>query len=154
MIHKASSPSSNSISTIVCPIFQDNGSLTGLASTSHKRRSKQQKGWQHAWSVNRFSLDVVVMILPSFFSLCLPLQLPFLQDNARTDGANDLTNIHRSPPKTFALSALLLTGPSAAVSQFLRQRSRHSGCRRWVATKGYLDNYPPLGHIVGKEKGS
>ena len=121
MIHIASSPSSSSISTIVCPVLRNNGSLTGLASASHKRCSKQEKGRDAVWSVNRSSLDVVVVILSFFFSGCLPLQPPPARQRARAVTAdriaNDPTNIHRSPPKTLALSALLLTVPSAASGQ-------------------------------------
>ena len=86
--------------------------------TSDVRNNR--RGATRVWSVNRFPLDVVVMILLSFFSQCLPLQLPFCK-TTRADGGQDSerSNEHSLlTPQTLALSALLLTGPSAAVSQF------------------------------------
>ena len=158
MIHIATSPSSTLSPRLSAQSFETTEFSRAWQALHASDVQNNRWGVVRVWSVNRFWLHIVVMARSVFFSLCLSLQLPPAKQHIRAltpdKIANDLANIHRSTPKTLALSALLQTGPSAVVSQFLRQHCRHNGCRRWAHTKSYVDKHPPLGDVVGKGKGS
>ena len=72
-----------SISTIVCPVFRDNGSLTGLAGTSHKGCSKQQKKCNARAECEQIFTGCSGHSLSFALSLSLSLCSSLLQNNVR-----------------------------------------------------------------------